>query len=495
MRGAVPRGAREIWGDRAGAPTGKDRAYLVYLVVVTLLVIGVPAARVAVRALSRPDVLAMLLDPRAPDLALALWLAGCAVLVVAGSVRGPAVLTPFFTVTLAGTDAPRRRVLARPYGRSVLALAAVGTGAAALAGGVLLGAGRLAPGGAALLCGAVLGASLLAAGAWLAGEVAEPAARRILAGLLAGAALAAALVAERAPGIAGPGVAMGLAASGLAVTPISVLALDRIRGAVLLEQAQRWESATMVATSGDVAAAAGHLRALPTAGRRLRAVRPPRRPGPRGLLGLYLRRDAVALLRTPERTAVGVLAVLVGAAALAGSVHAAGAAEVPLVAVGALLCWGGSGALVDGVRHGIATLGSPVLFGQSAGTQVLLHAVAPALALLLLAALGGVPWGGAVALPLLLVLVLLVGRVRDAAKGPMPPELTMPIPTAQGDLSVLRILAWQGDAVLLALASGAALAIGQQFGGAAGLLLAAGIAVAVMAAGAAMRLRALRDRS
>ena len=136
--------------------------------------------------------------------------------------------------------------------------------------------------------------------------------------------------------------------------------------------------------------------------------------------------------------------------------------------MGAVALWGAGSTLVDGIRHGVHTLGAPGLFGQSAAAQVLLHALAPALLLTVLAAFGG---GGvvlvssmgpgaleAVLLPVALTPVLIAGQVRNAAKGPMPLRLIAPMPTAQGDASVLAMMAWQSDALLLALLSGAVLA-------------------------------------
>src|SRR5699024_1187771 len=96
-------------------------------------------------------------------------------------------------------------------------------------------------------------------------------------------------------------------------TVVGIRLLDRLRGAVLREQAARWESAGTLATTGDLAGAAGGFRPPPTAGRRLPAI------GPRPLVLLYARRDAIAWLRSPERLAAGVLAGLVGAALLAVS--------------------------------------------------------------------------------------------------------------------------------------------------------------------------------
>src|SRR5699024_1187772 len=120
-----------------------------------------------------------------------------------------------------------------------------------------------------------------------------------------------------------------------------------------------------------------------------------------------------------------------------------------------------------GMRNGIQTPAAPTLLGQTAAMQVLLHATAPAVLMGTIAALGGggglLLAGGTlelsgVALPVLLALVLVAARARDAAKGPMPLSLMTPIPTPQGDLSVLSVLVWQADALLHDVLAGAVLA-------------------------------------
>src|SRR5699024_8262346 len=260
-------------------------------------------------------------------------------------------------------------------------------------------------------------------------------------------------------------------------TVVGIRLLDRLRGAVLREQAARWESAGTLATTGDLAGAAGGFRPPPTAGRRLPAI------GPRPLVLLYARRDAIAWLRSPERLAAGVLAGLVGAALLAVSTLLAGPTAWGAVVLGSAVLWGAGSAGADGRRHGIQTLGAPMLLGQTAALQGLPPARAPAVLLgstatrrgggglrrdgrhqaasaarggggALLAAGGALELSG-VPLPVLLALVLVAARARDAAKGPMPLSLMPPIPTPQGALSVLSVLVWQADALLLAVLAGA----------------------------------------
>lgn len=506
-------GALEVWQSRDGAPTRGDRIYLVYVAVLTVLVIGVPAGRTVIGALARPDVIPYLLSGSAPNVLTGAWLALCALLVLVGAVRGPALLTPFFSVTLASSSMPRRRALLRPFARSLGALAALVTVLGALMAGTLVQAGLASAADAAVFSAACAGAALLAGGAWLLGEVAGAAVRRILAGALVLVGLAAALL--PGGGLIGPGAALpggsGAAAdehiaalvlvlvlAGLAAVVIGALRLNRVRGTVLLEQARRWADATTTAVSGDLAAAAGAFRALPTAGRRLPAIGASGGAGPVAMLRLYARRDLVALARTPERTAAAVLGMLAAGAALALAAPLTGPVRWALVVGAALVSHAAASALVDGARHGIATIGAPGLFGYSAGRQVLCHLPVPLLTAALVSGLGALcivllGAGGApgVTAAVLMAPLLVIGRVRDAAKGPMPLRLTMPMPTAQGDASIIPMLAWQADGPLLAIATGVLLALGAGIGPAAALI-AAGAMLAVLGVGAVTRMRELQ---
>jgi len=504
-------GALEVWQSRDGAPTRGDRLYLVYVAVLTVLVIGVPAGRTVIGALARPDVIPYLLSGSAPNVLTGAWLALCALLVLVGAVRGPALLTPFFTITLASSSMPRRRALLRPFARALGALAALVTVLGALMAGTLVQAGLANAADAAVFSAACAGAALLAGGAWLLGEIAGAAVRRIVAGALVLAGLAAALL--PGGGLIGPGAALPgasgaaenghiaalvLVLAGLAAVVIGALRLNRVRGTVLLEQARRWADATTTAVSGDLAAAAGAFRALPTAGRRLPAIGASGGAGPVALLRLYARRDLVALARTPERTVAAVLGMLAAGAAFALSAPLTGPVRWTLVAGAALVSHAAASALVDGARHGIATIGAPGLFGQSAGRQVLCHLPVPLLVAALAAGSGALPAvlsgaGGApgVTAAVLMAPLLVIGRVRDAAKGPMPLRLTMPMPTAQGDASIIPMLAWQADGPLLAIATGVLVALGAGIGPAAALI-AAGAMLAVLGVGAVTRMRGLQ---
>ena len=483
---------REVWAQRSRARTRGDLLYLLYVVAMGAVVLGLPALLSAGRALARGDVLALLLSAGAPPTAIALSLAVAAGLVGLGAVRGPALLPPFFTATLAGGPLPRGRVLRRPFARALLLPLLAGALPAVLVAATLMAADRTGPGTAALLALAGVGLGLLWGGAWSAGQLLRPTPRRLLILLVGlGAAIAAApplmAVRELARGMWSQSVApsdgqvaawaVGLVAAGAAGVALCTALLGRLRGTELAAQATRWEAATTSATASDLAGAAGAFRALPAAGRRLRAIG----GGPTVLL--YARRDAVAWLRTPDRCAGGALAVLLGAVALGGAPLLPGPAAWTALLLGALALRTGAGAFVDGIRHGVHTLGAPPLLGQRAGTQLLLHAAAPGLLLVTLGALGGtlvaVVGGGAgsgsVLLPVAVAATVLAARAWEAAKGTMPLALATPIPTPQGDLSVLVMLAWQADAVVVPLLGAAALLLVLPSGPGAVLLTAAAL--------------------
>ena len=481
---------REVWAQRSRARSGGDLLYLVYVAAMTLMVVGLPALSWAGTVLARPDVLAILLSAQAAPAATALSLAGAACLVGLGAVRGPALLPPFFTATLVGGPLPRRVVLRRPFARALLLPLLAAVLPAALVAATLIAAGRTEAGAAALLVLAGTGLGMLWGCAWSAGQLLRTPVRRaviLLLGLGAGiaavpplrAAAAGETVLEGARAWTGPGAAWasGLAAAGAAGLAACTLLLDRLRGSELAAQAARWEAATASAMTTDLAGAAGTYRALPTTGRHLAAIG----AGPPALL--YARRDAVAWLRTPDRCAGGALGVLLGAAALGGAALLSGPQAWAALLIGTLVLRAGAGAFVDGIRHGVHTLGAPTLLGHRAGTQLLLHAIAPLLLLAALGALGGLlvllagggSDAGALVLPLAIAAVVLLARAWEAAKGTMPLALATPIPTPQGDLSVLVMLAWQADTVVVPLLGAAVLLLVLPSGPAAVLLAAAAL--------------------
>lgn len=128
------------------------------------------------------------------------------------------------------------------------------------------------------------------------------------------------------------------------------------------------------------------------------------------------------------------------------------------------------------------TAARPPVYPWSPLRLALLHAILPLLAAIVLPAAGallGGSWGAAAGGPEATGWAASVGvflvfvRAFDAAKGPLPIILLMPVPTPVGDLSVLSVLAWQSDAVLITLVVAGGLTVALHAAGAfAGLWLA-----------------------
>lgn len=308
-----------------------------------------------------------------------------------------------------------------------------------------------------------------------------------------------------------------VAAAALAAAPALV---DRLRPHEVLAQAQRLEFARTLGATGDIAGGFGMFREFPRTARRLGAA-----PKASGAWAVFVR-DSVGMLRTPGR-----LAISLAAGAVAGGLLGVGfvIGSPALVAAGALTAFLASGAWCDGLRHAADAAGRPTLYGTRPLLLAARHALAPlvwSLVVLVLGALAGTAltlgvtgavgtgavgtgavgtgagWSSAVGtgagwpsaasiavlspLPAIAIFAVLLAVVRayDAARPPLPVILLLPIPSPVGDLSILSVLLWQSDALLVAVAVPAvvvALAAGP-FAVAAALALVA-LAVAALAVG------------
>lgn len=503
--------SRAVVAARAGLAGTDTAAYTVYLAVLTVLIVAVPLLRAVVLALAEPEILAALTSPAAHRGvgAGAAVLAACALLTARA--RGPVVPSPFLTEFLVASDLPRSITLRRPFlvTVSVLTMAAVTvTGLPVVA--VLLGSSAtvipaVIP-GVLVVVGSAAYAGVLAL-LWLVGQSCP---RRVTTPLalviLAGAVVAAAgndivtLVTPwgwleflwRSLGPNTPvhwGAFIALILSSVAFLAVPAL-LNNLRAGDISAQSLRWQTVGTLVQTGDVAGAGGALRPPPTRGRRDRIAF----TGPLPIA--ILRRDLGAARRFPGRTALGSLA-LVGAGWL--SAQAASASPVAGWAAalsGALLAYLAVGVLCDGLRSATENAGPSSLYGWNAVPMICAHAILPGLACLVLGSIGAVTatLSGApvAALPwwaLLSVFVVLV-RVLDCAKGPMPIGLLLPIVTPMCDVSILNVIAWQADAVLIVLAVAGTLTVMHTTAGAVAVVW-LGIGSAGVAVLAARRIRAL----
>ncbi|MFT7764386.1 hypothetical protein [Clavibacter tessellarius] len=495
--GRALRVVRGIRDERGGASV-MDVAYAVYAGALVVLILGFPLLRAIVLELAEPAAAAAL-RAHGPTATAATWGIAATALLAAGGARGPALLSPFLASALGGSALPRAAVLRRPTAQAVVGWAALGALVAVLPALALLIAGDADPiPVVAFAAGGAL-AGVAVAGCWLLGQRLAPGARAAVGAVLLGSTglglltraplppwgALAALFPGTATGSAGlppgPVAALGvLAAIAVVAVAAAPLLLRGLRGPDLVAQARRWEAATTLATTGDLAMAAGGFRPVPRIGRGLAAVRG------RSLPTLILRRDLVGSLRTPVRAAAAVLGVATSGGLVATAVGGAGVGLGIPAAAAALVGFLALGVWADGFRHVVDVSSAPPLYGIPTGRLLALHAILPAAAGVGSALVGGgvaVTQGadpaGLLAAPGI-ALVLVAVRAFDAAKGPLPLEVMAPVVTPAGDASALVVAAWQADALLLA--GGSALAVvtatstAGPLGAALALPIAAGIA-------------------
>jgi hypothetical protein len=465
--GRALRVVRAIRSERGGA-TPMDLAYTVYAGVLAILILGVPVLRAIVLELAEPAAAAAL-RAHGPEVTAVVGGLAATALLVAGGARGPALLPPFPTAALAGSALSRAAVLGRPFARAVLGCAAVAALVALLPGLALLVAGDADPVPVVVFAAGGALAGAVGAGCWLVGQRLPSAARSAVGAVLLGSTALGLLT--RVPVVPwswlaalfpGPSTGSGAvpAGSALALAAVAALALGLLalapvllaglRGPDLLAQSQRWQTATTLATTGDLAMAAGGFRPVPRTGRGLAAV------CGRSLPALFARRDLVGSLRTPVRAAAACLGVATSGALAATAVDGAGVGLwIPGIGA-ALVGFLALGVWADGFRHVVDVSSAPPLYGITTGRLLALHAVLPVTAGVVSALVGAgvavAQGAGAAALAAApaIALVLVAVRAFDAAKGPLPLAVMAPVPTPAGDASALVVAAWQADALILA---------------------------------------------
>jgi len=493
--------ARSVLASRTAARPS-DTGYLIYVAVLVVALVAVPAAVTIVRGLAEPEVVNALFSPdsyRVVGMITAILAAGALLL---GRTRGAVVPTPFLTEFLAGSGLPRSDTLRRSFLTSATVLGCCVLTTAGLVIGALCLGGEARPVSAALFVLGCLGLSGVLAVLWLMGQSLS---RRITVGLAVG--IGASSLATNIGGVLhfapwgwtallwrslSPGTptlwwpVIALAVSSLALLAVPAL-LNNLRSDEIMAQSRRWQSVGSLVQTGDVAGASGILRDPPVRGRRLRMPL----TGP--LIWVIVQRDFTAARRFPVRIVLGSSAI-VGAGWLTAPTSTVPDGVGWITALtGALLAYLGVGVWCDGLRNASENAGPGSMYGRTALTMIGSHAVLPASAAVVFGAAGSIGSGAPVVSmawwTLLSVFIVLV-RVLDSAKGPMPIGLLLPIPTPLGDVSILNTLAWQADAVLIVLIVAGGLT---RYAGTAGLAAALWIALAALlvAALALRRVRAL----
>lgn len=159
---------------------------------------------------------------------------------------------------------------------------------------------------------------------------------------------------------------------------------------------------------------------------------------------------ALLLVTVVARTATAAIACLCFGA-LAGWVVGSTAA-VPVV----VLLYLSVGGWATGLRTAASAVGSAVLYGLADRERLLLHAIVPAVASIVFCAVGAALTSGALAAVWVAAVAVFTVLLQafSSLRGPLPLELLTPIASPVGDLSVVNVLVWMGDAVLLAVVFG-----------------------------------------
>lgn len=466
------RALRTIYRHREDAQGPADASYIVYATLLVLLVVGFPLTRTLIVLVSPPEVLTLLQAPAAETVVGLAFGAILMLLAAVGSVRGPVLLSPFFVTLLADTVTPRSRTLSRSFASaSFFFLASL------LFLGIVVSAVRVFAGGLALATGiefvlACLLFAVFASVLWLFGQTLGYRAWVLvvsLAFVIAASAILDPSLSFTPWGWLGVVWAGDPVESALALAALTVLALgsllllplvlNSLSRQALLQQAQRWQAASVAAVTGDMATALGRFRTVPRAGRRWQAIGRSaawvRVPWLR-----FLRSDFVGAIRTPVRLLGGLMALTAASALLSISLVPGLAPAWLLGAIAAGVSYLACGVLIDGFRYAAVSAGAPPLYPYSATQQYALHLSFPLLSTVTAAMVGfwiGVGFTApthALIVCVLVALLVVLARAFDSAKGP-PPLLLMssPVPTPAGDPTILFLFVWQADAPLIVAAS------------------------------------------
>lgn len=453
--GARVHAVRQRFARRGERDSVRGRAYVAYLVALFGVFYLVPVIHARITS---PALISVGSLDAATPLICTLAPAVCWGAQLAGRYWGPLVLEPFLLHVFQSTDIspPRylgtiaRRRLA--YANTVTLLVACST--AYLATDLFDQPGTALQG---LAVAAGLGA--LAAVAWLWGQVRAVVDNLVLAAVAGAVAVVVTVVSRIAPdGWGGPWLVAGvLAAAVAALGPAAFRSIRTVDLARLARESARASQAQAYAWTGTLHHALdlyrpeprGHTSALMRTDGRLRG---------------HLAQGAIRALRTPGRAVVAAVLLLTGGAVLTlGAAGPDGSPALALWVVGAVCVYLGSGWVSETWRGLRDELTLAPLFGERWGGMLARTLAWPVAAVTLGAGLGGtlgvmtlgLPPSGRFGDTVLLVagsLVLVLGaRFLREMKLHLPLELLLPVITPFGDLSGLRIVAWQFDGVVAVL--------------------------------------------
>ncbi|MFH9747310.1 hypothetical protein ACH4MN_23100 [Streptomyces anulatus] len=449
---------RQRYARRGGRTTVRGRAYPAYLVALFTVFYLVPVVHARSTSPAPFSVSSVNFSAGAAPLVCGLAVAVCWGGQLAGRFWGPLVVQPFLLHVLMSTDLSpahylgtiARRRLA--YAGTVTLLAVCS--AAYLATDLFDRAGTALPGLAV-----AAGTSAVAAAAWLWGQVRAVRDNFLLAGAVGASALVVAAVSGTAPdGRYGHWLAALVPALlAAAIGPPAFRALPSIDLARLARESARASQARAYAWTGTFHHALDLYR-----------------PEPRGLTSALIRTDGslrgylaqgvVRALRTPGRAAAAATLLPVGGASLThGVAGSGGGPEWWWWAAGSVGVYLGSGWVGETWRGLRDELTMAPLFGERWGGLPARALAWPVVAVTAGTFLGGalvalfrwpLPTGRAGSTVLLVagsVVLVLGARFLREMKLHLPLELLLPVITPFGDLSGLRVVAWQFDGIVVVL--------------------------------------------
>jgi hypothetical protein len=443
---------RYLYARRGERATVRGRAYIAYLVALFALLYLAP---VVYAASTSPPLVSVGAPARAAVVAGWIAVTACWGAQLAGRYWGPLVVQPFLLHVFTSTDLPPTSYLGS-IARRRLTYAGTGTllsacTAAYLTTDLFDHLGTALPGLAV-----ALGVSAVAAVAWLWGQVQSLRHNFALAAAAGVWGLTVTVVSRW--GAVGGGLFWLLAGvSAVAAVLLGRAAFLSIRTvdlARLARESARADQAGTYAMTGTFHHALDLYRPEPR-GFTTALI------GPDGRLRGYVAQGVVRALRTPGRAVAAVTALLAGGAVLTLGAHGPGGRlSLTLWIAGAVCVYLGSGWVSETWRGLRDELTSPPLFGEWWGGTLARALAWPVTAVAALSGLAGslafaVQWPlrtGPFAETVLVVsgtlVLVLAARFMREMKLELPLELLLPIITPLGDLSGLRIVAWQFDGVV-----------------------------------------------
>ncbi|MFD4025030.1 hypothetical protein ACFWRV_16140 [Streptomyces sp. NPDC058576] len=447
---------RQRYARRGGRATVRGRAYPAYLVALFTVFYLVPVVHARSTSAASLSVSSVSFPAGAVPLVCALAVAACWGGQLAGRFWGPLVVQPFLLHVLMSTDLSpahylgtiARRRLA--YAGTVALLSVCS--AAYLATDLFDRPGTALPGLAVLA-----GISAVAATAWLWGQVRAVRDNLLLACAGGAFALVVAGVSGAAPdGLSGHWLAVLVpAVLAAAIGPAAFRALPAIDLARLARESARASQAQAYAFTGTLHHALDLYRPEPR-GFTSALIRAD------GLLRGYLAQGTVRALRTPGRAVAAATLLAAGGASLTHGVAGSGGGPVwGWWAAGSVAVYLGSGWVGETWRGLRDELTLAPLFGERWGGLLARAPAWPVVAVTVGTCLGGglvvllrrpLADGRAGSTVLLVagtVVLVLGARFLREMKLHLPLELLLPVITPLGDLSGLRVVAWQFDGILV----------------------------------------------